>query len=72
MRDPLEEAGIEVANRMISSQLPTTGLGATFFVSNGLYLHMHVHVYTFSLKMMIIEFSSSIPTQLLADKSFVR
>ncbi len=35
MRDPLEEAGIEVANRMISSPLPTTGLGATFFVSDG-------------------------------------
>ena len=34
VQDPLEEAGIEVANRMISSPFPMTGLGANFFVSN--------------------------------------
>ncbi len=76
MQDPLEKAGIEVANRMISSPLPMTGgLGANFFVSNGRTLltwYICVHMSTFSLKTRIIECFSSIPTQLLADKSFVR
>ncbi len=40
VQDPLEEAGIEVANRMISSPLPMTGLGANFFVSNN-YIDRH-------------------------------
>ncbi|XP_064390853.1 gamma-aminobutyric acid type B receptor subunit 2-like [Halichondria panicea] len=55
VQDPLEEAGIEVANRMISSPLLMTGLGANFFFENEDYRVFFVNAYSTTGKQIICQ-----------------
>ncbi|XP_064390840.1 gamma-aminobutyric acid type B receptor subunit 2-like [Halichondria panicea] len=55
VQDPLEEAGIEVANRMISSPLPITGLSANFFFEDKDYRVFFINTYSAIGKQIICE-----------------
>ncbi|XP_064391124.1 gamma-aminobutyric acid type B receptor subunit 2-like [Halichondria panicea] len=56
VQDPLEKAGIEVANRMISSPLPMTGgLGANFFFEDEDYRVFFLNTYSAIGRQIICE-----------------